>query len=155
MAGSCSKPEKHELVLDVSFSSDGPFMEASPESMQYEMKQEVEDFLKAKGTDATHISSVRLTGASFETDDSAGFSSFSACTVNLLAGGDSKAKEIAVKNPLDKGKKFLTEIAGDADLKEHFRNKEKFLVCDMTPSTDRDKPFAMKGRFTFEITIKK
>lgn len=155
MAGSCSKPEKHELVLDISFSSEGPFMEASPESLQYEMKQEVEDFLKSKGTDVSHISAVKLVSANFQTADSAGFSAFSACTVNLMAGGDSKAKEIAVKNPLDKTNTFTPDIAGDADLKEHFRSKEKFLVCDMTPSADRDKPFAMKGRFTFEITIKK
>lgn len=155
MLGGCSKSEKHQLVLNATFSSEGPFMEATPESMQYELKQEVEAFLKEKGTDAAHIASVRLVSADFQTEDSAGFSGFSSCAVSMMAGGDSKAKELAVKNPLDKGKTFSPDIAEDADLKEHFASKEKFIVCDMTAAADSDKPFSMKGRFTFEVSINK
>ena len=41
---------------------------------------------------------------------------------NLLV----RAKEIAVQNPLAKGNSFQAQAAGDADLMEHFKSKERF-----------------------------
>lgn len=154
MLSSCGKSVKDNLTLDITFRSDGPFFESSPESLQYELKDELQAFYKKHNATEANMESVKLISAGFTTADSAGFNGFSSLALNMLAGGDSKAKEIAVQNPLLKGNSFQAQAAGDADLMEHFKSKERFLVCDLTPKTDREAPFEMKATLTFEFTFK-
>lgn len=152
--GACGKQTKDNITLDITFKSDGPFFEASPESLQHQLSEELAGFMKQHQATEANIEAVKLISASFTTADSAGFADFSSLTLNMMAGGDSKAKEIAVQNPLPKGKTFTAQPAGKADLSAHFKNKEKFLVCDLTPKADREKPFEIKAKLTFEFTFK-
>jgi hypothetical protein len=150
----CGKQTKDNITLDITFKSDGPFFESSPESLQHQLTEELASFMKQHHATEANIEAVKLISASFNTTDSAGFADFSSLTLNMMAGGDSKAKEIAVQNPLAKEASFSAQPAGDADLSEHFKSKEKFLVCDLTPKKDRETPFELKAKLTFEFTLK-
>lgn len=150
----CGKQTKDNITLDITFKSEGPFFESSPESLQHQLADELTAFMKQHNATEANIEAVKLISASFTTTDSAGFADFSSLTLNMMAGGDSKAKEIAVQNPLSKENTFSAQPAGEADLAEHFKNKEKFLVCDLTPKKDRETPFEMKAKLTFEFTFK-
>lgn len=150
----CGKKTKENVTMDITFRSDGPFFESSPESLQHQLTDELASFMKQHHATEANIEEVKLISASFTTSDSTGFADFSALTLNMMAGGDSKAKEIAVQNPLAKENTFSAQPAGEADLAEHFKNKEKFLVCDLTPKKDRETPFELKAKLTFEFTFK-
>lgn len=150
----CGKQTKDNLTLDITFRSDGPFFESSPESLQHQLTDELASFLKEHHATEANIEGVKLISASFTTADSSGFADFGSLTLNMMAGGESKAKEIAVQNPLSKDNSFNAQPAGDADLSEHFKNKEKFLVCDLTPKSDRETPFELKAKLIFEFTLK-
>ena len=150
----CGKKTKQTVTLDFTFNSEGPFFESSPESLQHQLIDELNAFMKEHHATEANINAVNLTSATFSTSDSAGFSDFGSITLNMMAGGDSKAKEIAVQNPLPKENNFTAQPAGKADLAEHFKSKEKFLVCDLTPKINREKPFEMKAKLTFEFTFK-
>jgi hypothetical protein len=150
----CGKQTKDNITLDITFKSDGPFFESSPESLQHQLTDELNAFMKENHATEVNIEGVKLISASFTTEDSAGFADFGSLTLNMMAGGDSKAKEIAVQNPLSKENSFNAQPAGDADLSEHFKSKEKFLVCDLTPKKDRENPFELKAKLTFEFTFK-
>ncbi|MFN5217771.1 MAG: hypothetical protein ACK5CL_03300 [Sphingomonadales bacterium] len=154
LLGACGKQTKDNITLDITFKSDGPFFESSPESLQHQLTDELASFMKQHHATEANIEAVKLISASFTTSDSTGFGDFSSLTLNMMAGGDSKAKEIAVQNPLAKEASFSAQPAGDADLSEHFKSKEKFLVCDLTPKKDRDTPFELKAKLTFEFTLK-
>lgn len=152
--GACGNQTKENVTMDITFRSDGPFFESSPESLQHQITDELASFMKQHHATEANIEAVKLISASFTTSDSTGFADFSSLTLNMMAGGDSKAKEIAVQNPLSKEGSFSAQPAGDADLSEHFKSKEKFLVCDLTPKKDRDTPFELKAKLTFEFTLK-
>jgi len=150
----CGKQTKDNITLDITFKSDGPFFESSPESLQHQLAEELTVFMKQHNATEANIKAVKLISASFTTADSAGFADFNSLILNMMAGGDSKAKEIAVQNPLSKESSFSAQPAGDADLSEHFKSKDKFLVCDLTPKADRESPFEIKAKLTFEFTFK-
>ncbi|MEK0420781.1 MAG: hypothetical protein RLZZ161_632 [Bacteroidota bacterium] len=154
LISACGKQTKDNITLDITFKSDGPFFEASPESLQHQLTDELTAFMKQHHATEANIEAVKLTSASFTTTDSSGFTDFGSLTLNMMAGGDSKAKEIAVQNPLSKENSFNAQPAGDADLSEHFKSKEKFLVCDLTPKKDRENSFELKAKLTFEFTFK-
>jgi hypothetical protein len=154
MFSACGKQTKDNLTLDITFRSEGPFFESSPESLQHQLTDELTVFLKKHHATEANIEGVKLISAGFSTTDSTGFADFGSLTLNMMAGGDSKAKEIAVQNPMSAQNTFSAQPAGDADLAEHFKNKEKFLVCDLTPKKDREVPFELKARLTFEFTLK-
>jgi len=156
MVAACGQKEKNVLELNAKFTKEGPFMAESPETFQFELKTEIEDFLKAKGLSADQVSAVKIISAELSTADSAKFSSFGSATLSIMAGGDSKAKEIGVKNPIkDAGTTLKLGVAADADMKEHFKSKDKFLTLDLTPLADREKGFECKAKLTFEVETKK
>jgi hypothetical protein len=156
MLAACGQKEKNVLELNATFTKEGPFMAESPETFQFELKTEIEDFLKSKGLNAEQISSVKIISAELNTSDSAKFTAFSTATLSMMAGGDSKAKEIGVKNPI-KGADAVVklDVAQDADMKEHFKSKGKFLTLDLTPVADKESGFECKAILKFEIETKK
>ena len=156
MLAACGQKEKNVLEINATFTKEVPFKAENPETFQFELKTEIEDFLKAKGLTADQVSAVKIVSAELSTTDSAKFSSFGAATLSIMAGGDSKAKEIGVKNPIkDAGASVKLDVAQDADMKEHFKSKDKFLTLDLTPLADREKGFECKAKLTFEVETKK
>ncbi len=155
LMAACTSTRTETLEMEVSFGSEEPFFAESPEALQYTLGTEISDRLKALDSDSSKIAEVKLVSAVFETADSSGFADFSSLTLNMMAGGDSKAKALGVCNPIDSASSKITlKVSQESDVREHFRNAQKFLVCDLTPKKDREKPFSMKARLRFEMKLK-
>lgn len=156
LAAGCGRVEKQKFSMVAAFSSEGPFMEGVPESFQFQAAEAIGAELKKLGISAAQIKGVKLTKAQLKTADSAKFDDFGTCTLSMLSEGKEKAKTMAVKNPLDKGKSEIElQVSADADLAGHFQSAGPIFLLDLNALKDRENPFNTEIGMEFEIEFKK